>query len=132
MGPEMLQSWSSAVQRGQEQCCAVAAGHIGRMYHRPNDCALGIDQQVARAALDLRAPIIAPGPPTSVVFTAGLSMIAVLSGGSRQPSRGRPDAWPDRLVPRDPGHARDESRGTPFSMAVGHAATGAWPSHCAA
>jgi hypothetical protein len=79
----MLQACASAVQWGQEQGCAVAVGHIGRMYHRPNEYVLGIDQQVARAVLDLRAPIIAPGPSTSVVLTAGLSMIAALGWGSR-------------------------------------------------
>ena len=45
------------------------------------DQPIRIDKQVALAALDLFAPIVAASPPFCVVFTDWLSMIAALGVG---------------------------------------------------
>src|SRR5258706_5195020 len=63
------------LERLQQQSAAVAVGDVRRVDQRLEHEALGVDQQVALAALHLLAPIVADGwrlsrwPPLSVVFT---------------------------------------------------------------
>src|SRR5439155_15436864 len=57
-----------------------------RMHHHDEEQPEDIDDDVALAPADALAPIIAPDPPFSVVFTVWLSMIPALG------SRVRPEA----------------------------------------
>ena len=59
--PDMLQAGQLALQGSQQQLGAVPIGHISGVHHGANDQTLGVDQQVALAAIDFLAAVIAAG-----------------------------------------------------------------------
>ena len=67
--PDQLQTRKAALERRQQAFAAAVVLDIGLMDEHLQDQPRGIDQQVALAAFDLFAPIVATRPPFCVVFT---------------------------------------------------------------
>ena len=102
IGPDQLEPGVSPGQSAQHQFGSVAVLDIRSVDNDRQKQAKRINYQMALAAGDLLARIIAPRPPFSVVLTDWLSMMAALGVGSRpSDSRtlGRKVSWMRSQVP---------------------------------
>jgi hypothetical protein len=79
--PQMGQTRQAAILSVEYQAGAIAVGDVGGMHDSAEDQALGVDQEVAFAPTQFLRPIIAAGPPFSVVLTDWLSRMAALGVG---------------------------------------------------
>lgn len=78
VGPDQPKPRKAPADPFQHQPGTLAILKIAGMNHHRQDQAQGIDDQMAFAAQDLLARVIAAKPPFSVVLTLWLSMIATL------------------------------------------------------
>jgi len=69
VGPDQPQAAEALAQAVQHQPGAIAILNIACVYHGHENQTQGIDEQMALAAQDLFAGVVAPQPPFSVVFT---------------------------------------------------------------
>ena len=69
LGPDQLQTREAPGERRKQELGAAGVLDIGFMDEHVQDQPVGINQQVAFAALDLFAPVIAASPPFCVVLT---------------------------------------------------------------
>ena len=83
IGPDQLEPRKEALERCQQELATASVLTTGFMHQHVQHQPIRIDQQMALAAFDLFAPIVAAGPPFCVVFTDWLSMMAALGVGSR-------------------------------------------------
>src|SRR4051794_10913346 len=88
VGPHPLQPAEPPADHLEQQLRPVGVVHVGGMHHHSEDQAERIDQDVPLAAGDLLSPIVAAGPPFSVVLTDWLSTIAA-EGCRWRPSAAR-------------------------------------------
>src|SRR5262249_54791492 len=86
--PDQRQPRQPPCQRHQERLAARRFGFIGGMDARLHDEPFGIDEELALAARDVLARIVAAWPPFSVVLADWLSRMAALGVGWR-PTRSR-------------------------------------------
>src|SRR4029077_5618637 len=101
IGPDQLQPREARDQRRQDRFGPIAVLDPRRMHHHDEEQPEDIDHDVALTAAYALAPIIAPDPPFSVVFTVWLSMIPALG------SRLRPEA--SRRSPRSVSCIRSQT-----------------------
>ena len=102
IGPDQLEPRVPSHQFAQHQFGSVAVLDVRSVDDNRQKQAKRINYQMALAARDLLARIIAPRPPFSVVLTDWLSMMAALGVGSRpSDSRtlGRKVSWMRSQVP---------------------------------
>ena len=69
IGPDQLQTRKEPLERRKQAFAAAVVLDIGFMDEHMQDQPIRIDEQVALAAFDLFAPIVAASPPFCVVFT---------------------------------------------------------------
>jgi hypothetical protein len=67
--PDMLEAGEGFRDPAEDEFGTIPIGDIGRVNDDAEDQAECIDQQVALAAVDFLASVIATDPPFSVVFT---------------------------------------------------------------
>ena len=83
ISPDEFKSRKAALKRSQQVFPPVMVLKTGLMHTLVQDQAVRIYQDMALAAFDLFASVIAAPPPISLVFTDWLSIIAALGVGSR-------------------------------------------------
>ena len=87
VGVELQQKRIQPKQAGHQHDAAVAVLHVGRMHDRLHQQALRVDHDMALAAVDLLACVIArrvdAAPPVSALFTLWLLMTAAVGLASR-------------------------------------------------
>ena len=69
IGPDQLQTREIPFEWRKQALAATVVLDVGFMDERMHNQPIGIDKQVALAAFDLFAPIVAASPPFCVVFT---------------------------------------------------------------
>src|SRR5918999_2556504 len=83
IGPHFRNPGQLPSQRGQQQLGPFLVMAVRRRHPGLDDQTRGVHQQVVLATLYFLAPVVAPRPPFSVVFTDWLSMTPALGVGSR-------------------------------------------------
>ena len=69
IGPDQLQTRKDPLERRKQGLAAASVLDVGFMHQHVQNQSIRIDEQVALAAFDPFATIIAAGPPFCVVFT---------------------------------------------------------------
>src|ERR671914_1512039 len=82
IGPHLRHPGQLPSQRGQQQLGPFLIMEVCRMHLGLDDQTLGVHQQVTLPSLYFLAPVVAPRPPLSVVFTDWLSIVPALGVGS--------------------------------------------------
>ena len=83
IGPDQLETRKALSERREQVFATVVVLKTGLMHELVHDQAVGIHQDMALAAFDLLATVVAAPPPFWLVFTDWLSIIAALGVGSR-------------------------------------------------
>src|SRR5207249_9062221 len=83
ISPDQFEPRETPLERSEQVFAPVMVLNTGLMYQLVQDQAVGIYQDMALAAFDLLAAIVAAPPPFWLVFTDWLSIIAALGVGSR-------------------------------------------------
>jgi hypothetical protein len=83
IGPDQLETWKALSERREQVFATIVVLKTGLVHELVHDQTVGIHQDMALAAFDLLASVIAAPPPFWLVFTDWLSIIAALGVGSR-------------------------------------------------
>ena len=69
LGPDELEARKAVLEWFEQAFSTVLILDVGLMHQHVEDQPIGIHEQMPLAAFDLLAPIVAAGPPISLVFT---------------------------------------------------------------